>query len=82
MFDRYEKLIDEGLPIWEFDPPKIMDNMICISMYNAVTGEIRTLRLTMNDVVLLNKTGAFARHEEGFDEWRKSFLTFVETCED
>lgn len=78
-YDRIMAVIDEGKPVWEWDNPAVIDNRVRLSMYNNVTGEIRMLFLEMSDLVQLNKTGAFDKHGDTYEEDRKRFDAFVES---
>lgn len=81
-YDKYEELIDECKPIWEWDDPKIVDNRVRIAVFNNVTGEIRMLLLSMTDLVKLNRTGAFDKHGDTYEEDRKRFEAFVESIQE
>lgn len=79
MYDKYQSLIGEGKPIWEWDEPSFVDNKVRLAMCDNATGEIRVLILTMTDLVQLNRTGAFDRHGDTYEKDRKRFEEFVKT---
>lgn len=68
MYDKYDAYIDEGKPIWSLDQPQLIGASVKMVAFNAVTGEIRQLTLTIEDIFLIIGTEAFSSAGSEIDQ--------------